>query len=179
MSNDIELSNTQLAQRLVFLRTVADVVETELKAVKAQATLQWRKGDTSTVRSADDAKLGQVTRTDPKPVAAVVDEELLAKYIFQTRPDDCVTSVTFGDPAQIVPILIDAGRTDLFAGVETIPDWLFQEMETRALAGESVPGIEVRTPPGWIQVRTGSQIKDAVRALLNAAPTQLGIEAAQ
>lgn len=177
MTHDIDIPPGDLARRIVFLKTVAEIVEGELTKAKRLAALQFSKGMSVAARSEDDVKLGKVAMTDPKPVAAIVDEEQLAKHIFQTRPDECVTSVTLGDPAQIVPILIDAGRTDLFDGIETIPDWLFQEMEAQALAGTAVPGIEVRVPAGYITVRVEQAAKDAARELLAAAPIQLGIEA--
>ncbi|MFJ4653802.1 hypothetical protein ACIP5Y_21255 [Nocardia sp. NPDC088792] len=177
MSNDVDIPRGDLARRIVFLKTISDLVGEELNKAKRLAVIRFQKGSSEPARDANDVKLGNVSKSDPKPVAAVVDDERLAEHILQTRPDECITEVRLGDTAQIAAVLTDAGRTDLFTAVKTIPGWLYQEMEAKALAGTSVPGIEVRTPAGYITVRLEQAAKDAVRELLAASPIALGIEA--
>lgn len=156
----------ELARRLVFLKTVADLVDKELRTLKSAAMEQFAKGMSIPARTDEDVKLGQVIRTDPKPVAAIVDEDALTDYILTQHADETEAVLSLGDPAEIVPILRDAGRDDLFAEERVIPDHVIQRMETLALSGNRVPGIEVRTPHGWMQVKVEHAAKDAARKLL-------------
>lgn len=177
MTHDVVVSNADLAQRIVFLKTIADLVDAELKATKMLAADQFQKGDSSTARSREDVKLGRVVKTDPKPVSRIVDEDALDAYLRAEYADVLIPSLTLGDPAEIVPILRDAGREDLFSVSESVPGWLVHQAEAEALAGKPIPGIEVHTPPGWIQVKVEQAAKDAAKHLLAGAQAQLGIEA--
>lgn len=169
MSNDIqEWTGSELARRLVFLKTIADLVDTELKTLKSAAMEKFDKGMSIPARAEDDVKLGQVLRTDPKPVPVIVDGEALDEYAFAHYPNEVGAHLTLGDPAEIVPILMEAGRADLFSQERFVPDYLIRQLEAEALSGKKIPGIEVRTPGGWMQVKVEHTAKAAVRELLSS-----------
>lgn len=168
MSDIQTWTGSELARRLVFLKTIADLVDTELKTLKSEAMARFDKGMSIPARSDEDVKLGQVLRTDPKPVAVITDEEALEEYVLVNYPDEVESQLTLGDPAEVVPILMDAGRLDLFSEDRYVPDFLMRQMEAEALSGKKIPGIEVRTPGGWMQVKVEHAAKVAARELLSS-----------
>ncbi|MFI7191426.1 hypothetical protein ACIBQ0_16965 [Nocardia nova] len=181
MSNEIQaFTDSDLAYRIVLLKTLADLVNQEFRDAKALAAEQFAKGASIPARTDnDDVKLGRVTKSDPKPVAEIVDRDELDAYIRDQHPDKLERRVVLGDIAEVLPILIDAGRMDLFTEVEDIPDWLVGQMKAAALNGRPIPGIALRRPDGVVSARTERAAETAVRQLLSGArvPLLRGLEA--
>lgn len=170
-----------LAIQIVLLKTLADVVLDEIKRAKEVAADQYPKGASVPARTDSidgDIKLGRVTKTDPKPVATVVDADALDAYIRTEHYEELHHGVELGDLGEILAILKDQGRSDLFAPTEEVPEWLRKQMLAAALAGKAIPGVEVRRPPGVVSATKERAAVELVRRLLAGAPVQLlGIEA--
>lgn len=180
MSNEIQAwTDSDLAYRIVLLKTLADLVNQEFRDAKSLAAEQFAKGASIPARTDNDVKLGRVTKSDPKPVAEIVDRDELDAYIRDQHPDKLERSVVLGDVAEILPVLIDAGRADLFTEVEDIPDWLVGQMKAAAVTGRPIPGIALRRPEGVVSARTERAAEQTVRQLLSGArvPLLRGLEA--
>jgi hypothetical protein len=167
-------TDTDLAYRIVLLKTLADLVNAEFKSAKQIAHEQFPKGASIPARTDnDDIKLGKVTRTEPKPVADVVDRDALDDYIRAEYADRLESRVDLGDIAQIIPILLDAGRRDLFTEVEVIPDYLYGLAKAAAVKGKQVPGLAVRRPEGHVMATSERAADQEVRRLLSGARVPL------
>lgn len=174
MSEIIEAyTDADLAYRIVLLKTLQDLVIAEFKAAKQIADEQFPKGVGIPARTDGDVKLGKVSKSDPKPVADVVDRKALDEHIRAEYADKLESRVELGDIAQIIPVLLDAGRTDLFTEVEVIPDYLYGLAKAAAIKGKPVPGVEVRTPPGTVSARAEVAAQQEVRRLLSGARVPL------
>lgn len=173
MSNEIQAwTDSDLAVRIVMLKALTDLLNREFKAAKAIAAQQYPKGTAIPARSADDMKLGRVSKSDPKPDATVSDYDALDAYIRERHADKLTRRLELGPAEEIVPILIDAGRRDLFREVEIVPRWLIDQMEKEALS-KPIPGITVFRPDGVVSARTEPAAVEAVKQLLAAAPVRL------
>lgn len=174
MSEIIEAyTDSDLAYRIVLLKTLADLVLDEFKSAKQVAADQFPKGAAIPARTDDDLKLGKVSKSDPKPVAEVVDRAALDDYIRTVYADKLESRIELGDVAQILPVLLDAGRTDLFTEVEVIPDYLYGLAKAAAVKGKAVPGVEVKSPPGVVSARREIAAETEVRRLLSGARVPL------
>ena len=174
MSDIIEAyTDSDLAYKIVLLKKLCDLVIDEFKAVKQIASDQFPKGAAIPARTGDDVKLGKVSKSDPKPVAEVVDRDELDDYIRAEYADKLESRIELGDIAQILPVLLDAGRTDLFTEVEVIPDYLYGLAKAAAIKGKSVPGVEVKSPPGVVSARAELAAEQEVRRLLSGARVPL------
>lgn len=170
-----------LAIQIVLLKTLADVVLDEIKSAKEIAADQYAKGASVPARTDSfdgDIKLGRVTKSDPKPVAEVTDPAALDAYIRAEHYEQLSHGVELGDLGEILAILKDQGRSDLFTSTEAIPPWLYKQMLAAALAGKPIPGVQVRRPSGVVSATKERAAVELVRRLLSGAPVQLiGIEA--
>ncbi|MEU9515879.1 hypothetical protein [Micromonospora sp. NPDC048169] len=174
MSDIIEAyTDADLAYRIVLLKTLCDLVIDEFKAAKQIAGDQFPKGAAIPARTGDDVKLGKVSKSDPKPVAEVVDRAAVEDYIRTEYADKLESRVELGDIAQIIPILLDADRADLFTEVEVIPDYLYGLARAAAVKGMAVPGVEVKSPPGVVSARSEVAAQQEVRRLLSGARVPL------
>ncbi|MBF6213719.1 hypothetical protein IU487_22135 [Nocardia puris] len=176
---DIEAyTNADLAYKIVMLKTLADLVLEEFKRSKQVMGEQIARGDSVAARTADDRKLGRVTKSDPKPEATVTDPDALDDWLRTEYPDKIESRVELGRVDEILPILIDAGRSDLFTEVHVVPAYLVGQAKAAAARGRPIPGITVA--PGKPVVSATKEItaEYAVRELLAGARVPLlGIEA--
>lgn len=171
-------TDSDLAYKIVLLKTLSDLVLDEFARAKSIADEQMLKGASIPARTADDVKLGRVTKTDPKPVPRIVDRDELDEWIRTQYPDKLEKRAELGDPGQIVALLRDAGREDLFTEVSDIPDYLYKQAEALAKNGRPVPGIELRYPKPVVSARSEIAAEYVVRQLLSGSPVPLlGIEA--
>lgn len=171
-------TNADLAYRIVMLKTLIDLVSKEFDRAKAVMGEQIARGETIPARTSDDRKLGRVTKSDPKPVAAVSDPAALEEWLRAEYPDKVEHRVSLGRVDEILPILIDAGRRDLFTETEVVPDYLVNQAKALAARGRPIPGITIQ--PGKAVVSATKEIaaEYAVRELLSGARVPLlGIEA--
>lgn len=171
-----------ISYRIVMLATLVDLALEELKRTKGIAASRYSKGTTIPAWTAnadgEDIKLGSVNKSNPKPKAEVRDAMALDAYIVAEFEDELERDVVLGDPGAILPVLIEAGRRDLFSEVRVIPDWLRKRVVTSALNGKDVPGVEVVRPSGTVSATKDRAAVEEVRRLLSGARVPLlGIEA--
>jgi hypothetical protein len=182
VTDEIEaFTDSDLAMKIVLLKTLADLVLDEFKAAKAIAADQYPKGLSISARtdsSDGDVKLGKVSKSDPKPVAEIVDRDELDDYIRAEYPDKLEHNIRLGDLGEILAILKDLGREDLFTEIKAIPEYLHTQMLTAAVGGRPIPGVALRRPAGVVSATKERAAVEMVRRLLSGAPVQLlGIEA--
>lgn len=175
------LSNADHSYKIVLLKTLMDLIGAEFDQSKGVAGEQMLKGETVPARvllDGQDIKLGSINKSDPKPRAEVRDPAALDAYIMAEHADKLVRKAELADPGEVIPVLIDAGRADLFTEVDVIPDWLRKQVLTSALKGADVPGVIVRTPGGTVSARAELAAEYVARRLLSGARVPLlGIEA--
>ncbi|WP_280448409.1 hypothetical protein [Nocardia brasiliensis] len=172
------LTNADLAYKIVLLKTLADLVLEEFAQAKQVMDQQIARGDSVAARTTDDRKLGRVTKSDPKNVAVIEDVAALEEWLRAEYPDKLTSEVELGRADEIVPILIEAGRRDLFTDLKVIPDYLYGQAKAAAMRGRPIPGIVMR--PGKPTVSATKEIaaEYLVRELLAGARVPLlGIEA--
>jgi hypothetical protein len=125
-----------LALRSAALKTLADAVAAERKAVQAemQAALEATGASQVPATLPDGTKVGTCSVTVPKPAAQVVDDEAFLAWVRETAPSE-VTSrvVTEVRPAYRAGLLAEMTA----AGSAEVPD-----RETGEVL--PVPGVEVR-----------------------------------
>lgn len=171
-------TDADLAYKIVLLKTLADLVLEEFARIKEVAAEQLPKGASIPARTGDDVKLGRVTKSDPKPVAQIVDRDELDDWIRTQYPDKLDTRAELGDLGEVLAVLKDAGRNDLFSIVTEIPAHLYKQAEAMAANGRPIPGIAIRRPPGTVSARKEVAAEYVVRQLLSGSPVPLlGIEA--
>lgn len=158
-------TDSDLTVRIVLLKALLDEVTAEFVAMKTLAGERWAKGSTLPARNGQDVKLGRVTKSDPKPVARVTDREAFEAYVYAEHPGELDTVVTLGEVGEILPILIDAGRTDLFTEDTVIPAALIARLEKAALT-QPIPGITVRFPEGVVSAAPAEAAKHTVKRML-------------
>jgi hypothetical protein len=179
MSTEIQAyTDADLAFKIVLLKTLTDLAQEEFDRAKGIADGQMAKGTTIPARTGDDVKLGKVTKSDPKPVPKIVDQDALDDWIRTQYPDKLDTRVELGDMGEILAVLNDLGRTDLFTTVKEIPAYLYKQAQAQAVNGRPIPGVELRTPRGVVSANKEIAAEYLVRQLLAASPVPLlGIEA--
>lgn len=171
-------TDSDLAYKIVLLKTLTDLVLDEFARAKAIAAEQMPKGASIPARTGEDVKLGKVTKSDPKPVAEIVDRDELDEWIRTQYPDKLDTRIELGDMGEILAVLNDLGRDDLFTTVTEIPAHLRKQAQTMAINGRLIPGIALRRPPGVVSARREIAAEYVVRQLLAGSPVPLlGIEA--
>ncbi|WP_043735493.1 hypothetical protein [Nocardia asiatica] len=171
-------TSADLAYKIVMLKTLADLVMEEFKQAKAVMGEQIARGDSVAARTTDDRKLGRVTKSDPKDEAVISDRDALEEWIRTEYPDKLESRIELGRVDEILPILIDAGRRDLFTEVEVIPDYLIGQAKAAALRGRPVPGITLQPGKPVVSATKELAAEYAVRELLSGARVPLlGIEA--
>jgi hypothetical protein len=179
MSEITAYSNADLAYRIVLLKTLADLVNQEFREAKQLASEQLMKGESIPARTDDDRKLGGISKSDPKPVAEIVDRDELDAWLRDQYPDKLEVSLELGDLGEIAAILKDLGRDDLYTVVHEIPDHLRTDALAAAKNGKPIPGIAVRRPDGVVSARAEVAAQHMVRQLLSSTrvPLLRGIEA--
>lgn len=179
MSTEIQAyTDADLAYKIVLLKTLVDLVMDEFTRTKAIAAEQLPKGASIPARTSDDVKLGKVSKTDPKPVAEIVDRDELDEWIRTQYPDKLDTRAELGDMGEILALLNDLGRKDLFTTVTEIPAHLYTQAKAMAANGRPIPGVALRRPPGVVSARKEIAAEYVVRQLLAGSPVPLlGIEA--
>jgi hypothetical protein len=127
------------------------------------------EGDGITIRHPDTrAKLGKVTRSDPKPVAEVFSESALLEHGTKENPDGVASLFTVtGDPDDVVAVLLKHAPQLVTESTE-LRDWYRKELLASAVAGEAIPGVAVRTKPGVVSVTHAEGSLDQYRALMAA-----------
>ncbi|MBW1603443.1 hypothetical protein JJV70_15285 [Streptomyces sp. JJ66] len=126
----------ELALREAALKTLADAVGEQLRAVKAAMQQELEITGASRVDATlpDGTKVATISRTSPKATAVVTDEDAFLAWVRQAAPSEVVSRVvTEVRPAYRASLLAQMTA----AGVAEVAD-----AATGELSG--VPGVEVR-----------------------------------
>lgn len=107
--------------------------------------------------------IGFVTVTRPKDEAVIVEPGQLD--VFLGMEGATVAETTIVDHDAAVEVLA-VHAPHLVQVVQTVPGWARAAAQKRALAGELIPGIAVRTGRSVVQVRPGQATKDRAREIL-------------
>lgn len=168
-----------LANRIVLLKTLLDLLTAEFRDAKELAAQRYLKGASIPARTDTDLKLGKVSKSDPKPTVTVVDEQVFDAWIRAEYPDKLHMDVEITDLAQVLAILVELDRHDLIKQSYVVPEWLRSNMLAAALTGREIPGLTVTRPAGVVSATSGPAAEQLVRRLLSGSPVQLlrGIEA--
>ena len=180
MTTEIQAyTDSDLAYRIVLLKTLNDLVTREFREAKALAAEQYPKGASIPARTDTDLKLGRVTKSDPKPSATVVDEDAFEAWIRAEHPEKLEHRVQLTDLGEVLALLIAQDRKDLIAESFEVPDWLRTNALAQAIKGTQVPGVVVARPDGVVSATREYAAVVLVQQLLAGARVPLirGIEA--
>jgi hypothetical protein len=148
----------------IALKALESRVTAQLKLTKVEFGQRYPDGHKDTFRSpVDDAKLGQVWRTDPDPEWRIVNRGALQEHL-ETFPGNFVTHLeVVGDDAEILAVL-DQHAPHLLKEVSEVPEEVYQAalQESRETGEAVAPGIEKIKPGGVLVVKPD---KDAGRAI--------------
>lgn len=146
------------------LKALESRVTAQIKVTKSEFGQRYLDGRKETFRSpVDEAKLGQVYRTDPDPEWRITDRVALREHL-ETFPGNFVSRlVVDGDDAEILAVL-DQHAPHLLKEVTEVPEEVFQAaLRESKETGEAVaPGIKKVKPEGVLVVKPD---KDAGRAI--------------
>ncbi|MGP9720927.1 MULTISPECIES: hypothetical protein [unclassified Corynebacterium] len=148
------------ADRVVLQSAVLKELKARHDEDRARLQEDMSRGEKLTAR-ADDASLGTVSYSDPKPKATVTDRAALLGHVAETQPDAIGLRIT-NMPAALAVLEEHAP--------EVLEPALEQHVEAQclrdALGGEQVPGVEVSTGSPVMSVRASQAGKDAAAALV-------------
>lgn len=146
------------------LKALESRVTAQIKLTKTEFGQHYIDGRKETFRSpVDDAKLGQVWRTDPDPEWRITDRNALREHL-ETYPGNVVAHLeVVGDDAEVLAVL-DQYAPHLLKEVTNVPEEVFQAalQESRETGQAVAPGIEKVKPGGVLVVKPD---KDAARAI--------------
>ncbi|HET6633477.1 MAG TPA: hypothetical protein VFH77_00465 [Streptomyces sp.] len=144
----------ELALREAELKTFADAVAAELKAVKAEMQTALEESGASQVPAVldDGTKVATVSLSTPKPTASVVDEDAFTAWVEEHSPDN-VQTVTQVRPAYRSALLADMTKA-------RATEWV----DTESGEVHEVPGVEIRT--GRVTSHSVRLAKDGAEAIV-------------
>lgn len=116
-----------------------------------------------------DAESGMCTLTRPSDKAVVADREQLEAHLIAEGTPTVATINNIGAAIDVLALHAPHLLT------EAVPGWAVAAAETRALAGEAIPGIGVAQGMPVLQVRPSEAVKVSVREALAAG--RIGLEA--
>lgn len=127
----------QLALTEAALKTLADEVGAQMKAVKAAMQQQLEETGASQVHATlGDTKVATVSRTTSTAAAVVTDDEAFIAWVRETAPTEVVSRVV----TEVRPAFRAALLAQMTAsGAAEVPDKASGEIT-------GVPGVAVRTP---------------------------------
>lgn len=137
---------------LLALTTLAAQVRDRIAVVKAVVGTHYQDGDKHTFRSPlDDARLGQVYRTDPEPTWRVVDPDMLHRHL-RHDPANMETVHEITDHQGAIEAL-RVHAPHLLAEVNRVSADAADDAVHRAAGGDPVPGVEKVKPAGVLTVK--------------------------
>lgn len=152
------------------LKALESRVTAQIKLTKVEFAHRYPDGHKDTFRSpVDDAKLGQVWRTDPDPEWRITNRGALQEHL-ETFPGNFVTHLeVVGDDAEILAVL-DQHAPHLLKEVSEIPEEVFQAAlrESRETGEAVAPGIEKIKPGGVLFVKPDKDADRAIRGMIAA-----------
>lgn len=157
------MSTEDLALRVAALKVVADTARDAYNQARADAAAVMQRGDRLMGRSPlDGAKIGAVTKTDPKPVCRITDESALTDWVVEHYPNHVEFDFDVIGSDQEVKSVLFEHAPHLLRRTRTIsPDLLRQLREDSTALGApvgpggeaDVPGLVVEIPEGTVSCR--------------------------
>jgi hypothetical protein len=146
--------------RAAILKVVSDHTKNAYNESRVEAGLDLSNGDRRTIVSPlDGRKIGQVYRSDPKPVAVVTDEAALLTWYAVTHPDHVRKNyAVIGSEREVIEVLAEHAPHLLRMVQEIAPDTL-RKLRADVIkfghgigpGGEvEIPGIEQQTDDGVV-----------------------------
>lgn len=145
---------------------------------RAEITETMAPGDRRIVRSPlDNAKLGAVYRTDPKPKTVITDRDLLTEWFERNYPDQMEDGYQVAAAESEVIDVLFAHAPHLLRRVRQIRGAALSSLRKESVSlgqvvgpgGEmDIPGIEMETVDGTIACRPEPGALEAVRQLFMA-----------
>jgi hypothetical protein len=168
VSDEVHLAQSALVSQLI--KTLVD----RKKELAAESFIRMENGTKLTARQPGDSrrKLGTVSKSDPEPIATVVDREKFEEYIRSARPADLKVEWQLGPIEEVAAVLMEHAPHLVSAVEGVIPQWLLDVTKTEALSRD-IPGCEVTYPAGVVSVRPLADAKRYVDELLAASSVPL------
>lgn len=172
------MSTEDLALRVAALKIVADMSRDAYNQARATAAAAMQCGDRLMGRSPlDGAKIGAVTKTDPKPVCRITDQSALTDWVAEHYPNHVEFDFDVIGSDQEVKSVLFEHAPHLLRRTRTIAaDLLRQLREDSAAIGAPVgpggeadiPGLVVETPEGTVSCRPDPEAFSAVAELVRS-----------
>lgn len=171
--------NDDLVLRVAALKVISEFTTGQYNEARKELTPTMGPGDRKIARSPiDNAKLGAVYMTDPKPTVRVSDLDALTAWLTENYPATMkATYEVCGSEEQVRRVLFEHAPDMLRKVVRIDPEQL-KELKANALAmGQAVgpggemdmPGITVEVPDGVVTCKPDyDTAMPAVRALMSA-----------
>lgn len=143
------MSNEELAVKVASLKVVSDFTKARYDEARGEASEVMQAGDRLMARSPiDGTKMGPVTKSDPKPVAKIVDEAALTEWMGEFYPDNLETGYEIAATEnEIVQVLFEFAGHLLKPRKRIKPEVLAQvKRESAAMGCPIGPGGEVDLP---------------------------------
>lgn len=166
---------TDLALRVAALKILKDYLEACYADARADAARALKPGERLVARSPiDDTKIATVPRSDPKPVAHVVDEQALTAWMLKHYPESVMSGYkVIGSQTEVIRVLFEHAPHLLLRTQAIQLEALHEIKRASAKFGQpigpgaelDVPGIEIRTPPAVVSCQPVEDAFDIIRDL--------------
>lgn len=147
-------------ERLILLRVFHDLVKAEQTSAKEAVGDAMTDGSKLTAFTESQQTLGTVTKSNPNPVARIIDAEEFEDWIHANYPDRIRTVPVFGPPEEVSAVLAEHAP-HLLRERRVIPESL-REQALRIAATTDVPGTRRHHPEGTVSVRPASAARQLV-----------------
>ncbi|PWK81669.1 hypothetical protein C8D88_11680 [Lentzea atacamensis] len=157
------MSNESLAVKVAALKVVSDFTKERYDEARAEAGEHMTAGSRWMARSPiDDTKIGPVVKSDPKPVAKVVDPAALTEWMEQHYPENIKAGYEIAAvESEIVQVLFEHAPHLLKHRKVIKPEVIAEIKRESAVMGcpigpggeVDLPGIEIETPEPVVSCR--------------------------
>ncbi|MCM6777746.1 hypothetical protein NDR87_30105 [Nocardia sp. CDC159] len=118
--------------------------------------------------------LGSVTKSDPDPVARVIDPEAFEAWVRERYHDQLERHLVFGDSAEVAAVLVEHAP-HLVTEEVTIPAAVITAA-LRTARHQDVPGTVRKPGTATLSVTVKPAVRQVIQELLAAAPPALALE---
>ncbi|WP_182349490.1 hypothetical protein [Tomitella gaofuii] len=155
-----------VAQTLAF-RVLKDRVARAEKSCKERLDKVLPEG-TKLVGQIAGVTLGSAWKSAPKKVAHIASEDQFVGYLEYKFEEELVTTVSIRheDMSEVAAILADHGHEDLVQFTTAPPQWLRERELRNAVAGEDIPGVELREGKPVMSARPVKDADELVEQLI-------------
>lgn len=172
----------ELALRTAAFKVLADYAKGKYDELRAQMAARMARGDRQMGVTTDGVKIGAVSKSDPKPLALVVDATALREWVAAYYPERLIEDLdVIGSDEEIKEILLVHAPHLVRQVRKTDPDLvrtITNESSKRGFVigpgGEAeVPGVEVQEREGVVSCLPTDDAVPAVVEMLNRGEIDL------